>query len=541
MNQVIDITAEDHRIILGLLDRHLPGTTAWVYGSRAKWTAKKTSDLDLVVFSSRDQQRRVSDLREAVEESNLTIRIDLFEWNEIPEPFKKQIEAEHVVLVDGCHIPKIGKWPSATVQEISEKVAMGPFGSSIRVKTFVPTGVPIISGRHLHGFRIDDTAGYNYISEDHADRLANANVRRGDIVFTHAGNIGQVARVPEDSKFDRYVISQRQFYLRCDTSKVLPEFVTAYFRSPQGQHALLANASQVGVPSIARPVTYLRTVRIPIPSRAEQRAIGGILDTLDEKIELNRQMNNTLEAMSQALFKSWFIDFDPVWAKMEGRDTGLPDDIADLFPDQITESKLGEMPTGWKLSPLDSIASFQNGLALQKYRPAQGEARLPVVKIAQLRTGKADSGEWAGATIRPECILENGDVVFSWSGSLLVRVWCGGRAALNQHLFKVTSTKYPKWFYLHSVLRHLSEFRQIAQGKATTMGHIKRIHLKEALCAVAPDSVMMSLSEIFAGLLQRQISNRIESRILAAMRDALLPRLISGETRVDGSGVKAPF
>src|SRR5690606_12423944 len=151
------------------------------------------------------------------------------------------------------------KWPGVAIREIAEKIAMGPFGSSIKVETFVPRGVPVISGQHLHGWRVDDRVGYNFISEEHADRLSNANVTRGDVIFTHRGTIGQVAYIPEASQFERYVISQSQFYVRCDRRKVLPEFLVAYFKSPDGQHQLLANTSQVGVPSIAQPVTYLRT------------------------------------------------------------------------------------------------------------------------------------------------------------------------------------------------------------------------------------------------------------------------------------------
>ena len=269
-----------------------------------------------------------------------------------------------------------------------------------------------------------------------------------------------------------------------------------------------------------------------LPHVHEQRAIAHILGTLDDKIELNRRMNETLEAMARALFKSWFVDFDPIRAKMEGRDTGLPQDIADLFPDRLVDSELGEIPEGWTVIPLDVIARFQNGLALQKFRPAQNEARLPVVKIAQMRVGEANSGEWASATIRPECIIEDGDVLFSWSGSLLVKIWCGGRAALNQHLFKVTSERYPKWFCLHSLLSHLPAFRRIAQDKATTMGHIKRHHLTDALCVVPPDSVIAGVSDTFACLLERQVANELVDRTHVALRDTLLPKLISGEIRV---------
>jgi preprotein translocase subunit YajC len=170
------------------------------------------------------------------------------------------------------------KWRKARIEEVAERVAMGPFGSSIKVETFVPNGVPVISGQHLHGSKVDDRIGFNFVSEEHADRLKNANVQRGDVVFTHAGNIGQVAFIPP-----------------------------------------------------------------------EQRAIAHILGTLDDKIELNRRMNATLEAMARALFKSWFVDFDPVRAKMEGRDPGLPQALADLFPARLVDSELGEIPEGWEV------------------------------------------------------------------------------------------------------------------------------------------------------------------------------------------------
>ncbi len=196
------------------------------------------------------------------------------------------------------------------------------------------------------------------------------------------------------------------------------------------------------------PAESLAHLDLAVPPLPDQRAISHILGTLDAKIELSRRMNETLEAMSRALFKSWFVDFDPVRAKMEGRDTGLPQDITDLFPGRLVDSEVREITEGWMVIPLDSIARFQNGLALQKFRPAENEARLPVVKIAQLRAAEANSGEWARATIRPECIIEDGDVMFSWSGSLLIKTWCSGRAALNQHLFRVTSARYHKWFYL---------------------------------------------------------------------------------------------
>ena len=157
-------------------------------------------------------------------------------------------------------------WEVRCIEDIAERVAMGPFGSSIKVSTFIDEGIPVISGQHLGGILLED-GEYNFVTETHADNLANANVKRGDIVFTHAGSIGQACYVPPTSQFERYVISQRQFYMRCDTSKISPLFVVHFFKTPEGQHQLLANTSSTGVPSIARPVTYLRSIELCIPSR----------------------------------------------------------------------------------------------------------------------------------------------------------------------------------------------------------------------------------------------------------------------------------
>ena len=319
----IDIGPADLETVRRILSQHASELEARAFGSRVSWTARATSDLDLVLMTDEPLSiAHMAELKAAFTKSDLPFRVDIVDWASTSKSFREVIERDYVVLAasdgepfDGSNSGMADGWQTVTVADIAEKVAMGPFGSSIKVNTFVPEGVPVISGQHLHGIRVDDAPGFNFVTPEHAERLANANVRRGDIVFTHAGNIGQVAYIPEDSRFDRYVISQRQFYMRCDRAKAIHEFLAIYFTSPAGQHQLLANASQVGVPSIAQPVTYLRTIEIPLPPLPEQRAIAHVLGTLDDKIELNRRMNETLEAMARALFKSWFVDFDPVRAK----------------------------------------------------------------------------------------------------------------------------------------------------------------------------------------------------------------------------------
>lgn len=277
---------------------------------------------------------------------------------------------------------------------------------------------------------------------------------------------------------------------------------------------------------------------IPVPPIPEQRAIAHILGTLDDKIELNRRMSETLEATARALFKSWFVDFDPVRAKMEGRDPGLPQALADLFPARLVDSELGEIPEGWEVKSLDQIARFLNGLALQKYPPV-GDRWLPVIKIAQLRAGNTAGADRASADLDADYVVKDGDILFSWSGSLDCALWAGGEGALNQHLFKVTSATYPRWLCYLGVHTHLDDFRHIAAGKATTMGHIQRHHLSDAKLVVPPAQLLVAMSEQLEPMIESLWKRQVESRTLAALRDTLLPKLISGELRVTNVGCRS--
>jgi type I restriction enzyme S subunit len=275
----------------------------------------------------------------------------------------------------------------------------------------------------------------------------------------------------------------------------------------------------------------LKGLYVALPPLSEQRAIAHILGTLDDKIELNRRMSETLEAMARALFKSWFVDFDPVRAKAEGRDPGLPNHLADLFPSRLVDSDLGQIPEEWEVKGLDEIARFLNGLALQKYPPT-GDRSLPVIKIAQLRAGRADGADRASADLNPDYYVGDGDILFSWSGSLECVQWAGGPGALNQHLFKVTTIDHPRWLCYLAIHQHLDDFRHIAAGKATTMGHIQRRHLSDAKVAVPPKPLPHQLDRHLSPLLEILWKREVESRTLVALRDALLPKLISGAIRV---------
>src|ERR1019366_8329464 len=304
-------------------------------------------------------------------------------------------------------------------------------------------------------------------------------------------------------------INSGMVLLRADESKLWPRFLFQFVRSPLFKEQVAALTTGSAQPQL--PIRDIRRVEIPLPPLAEQKTIAAVLGALDDKIELNRRMNATLEAMARALFHSWFVDFDPVRAKREGRQpTGLDAKAAALFPAGLEKTPLGQTPQGWEVRSLDKIADYLNGLALQKYPPGDGPT-LPVIKIAQLRKGDTVGADRCNSDLPPEYVVQDGDVLFSWSGSLEVELWCGGSGALNQHLFKVTSPEFPKWFYYLWTLYHLDEFRLIAADKATTMGHIQRGHLTAAKVFIPPRPLLDAMTRTISPIIDHLIAKRIES------------------------------
>lgn len=249
------------------------------------------------------------------------------------------------------------------------------------------------------------------------------------------------------------------------------------------------------------PGGKLKILPIRIPPLAEQQRIAKILSSLDDKIELSNAINRNLEEQAQAIFKSWFIDFEPFG---------------------------GEMPEDWKLSSLSNIADYLNGLAMQKFRPKDEEVGLPVLKIKELRQGFAgEDAELCSPNIKSEYIVNDGDVFFSWSGSLLVDLWCGGKCGLNQHLFKVTSQKFDKWFYYLWTKHHLYHFVFLAPDKATTMSHIKREELDKAEVCIPTKADYNKIGSSLEPMIETIIAKRVENQRLTLLRNKLLPKLMS--------------
>lgn len=364
----------------------------------------------------------------------------------------------------------------------------------------------------------------------------NYILTEGDLVVTMtdlskaADTLGYPALVPS-LRGHRFLHNQRiGRVLIKDYAEIDKRFLSYLLRTAEYRHEVLASAtgSTVKHTSPGRILAH----KASLPPLPTQRAIAHVLGTLDDLIELNRETNEILEEMARALFKSWFVDFDPVRAKLEGRPpAGMDAATAALFPDHFQDSELGQIPKGWEVKSLDEIADFLNGLALQKF-PANDGPTLPVIKIAQLRKGDVAGADRCNMNVPTEFVVQDGDVLFSWSGTLAVEIWCGGNGALNQHLFKVTSAEFPKWFYLNWTRQHLEWFQSVAADKAVTMGHIKRGHLTEAKVMIPSGEIIDAMTAIMDPLIEQVISTRIESRDLATLRDTLLPKLLSGEVSV---------
>ena len=387
------------------------------------------------------------------------------------------------------------------------------------------SGVPLITAKIIKSGRIETPT--EFIAVDNYDAWMRRGIpKAGDVVLTVEAPLGEVAQLGPE----KVALAQRVVTLRGKAGFLDSTYLLYLLQSEDVQDQLKSRATGTTVLGIKQ--SELRKVPIKVPPMPAQLEAASVLKAIDDRITLLRETNATLEAIAQALFKSWFVDFDPVRAKMEGcAPEGMDEATAALFPDGLETSELGEVPRGWRVKALDEIANYLNGLALQKF-PATGQNDLPVIKIAQLRKGDTVGADMASRNIKPEYIIQNGDVLFSWSGSLEVEIWCGGEGALNQHLFKVTSSKYPKWFYYLWTRHHLEHFRQVAASKATTMGHIQRAHLSGAKVLVPSESVLSAANVVLQPIIERQIENALQAQTLSTLRDTLLPRLISSQLRL---------
>lgn len=450
------------------------------------------------------------------------------------------------------------RFGSRLLGELCHEITVGFVGSM--TNEYIEDGIPFLRSKNVDEYDVkwDDM---KYVSSEFHKKLSKSALKPGDVAIVRTGKPGTTCVIPnslDEANCSDLVIARVNNELLC------PHYLS-YFMNAMAHGQV--NAHVVGAVQQHFNVGSAKKLEIPLPSRSIQAKIVQVLKTLDDKLKINRQINQTLEQMAQALFKSWFVDFDPVvdnaldagffeqdlvfpdelLRRVEARKTvrerigftPLSENIRQLFPaafEECSEPSVGIshwVPKGWCIASLDNIANFQNGLALQKFRPdSEEDEYLPVLKIAQLRQGYCDDNERARMDIKESCRVYNGDMIFSWSGTLMTDIWTGGNAALNQHLYKVTSSKYPLSFYFHWTNHHLSRFQHIAAAKAVTMGHIKKGDLSDSFCVVPSNKILTQFENIAGAYLEQAKNVRLQCNTLAKLRDCLLPKLISGELRL---------
>ena len=353
-------------------------------------------------------------------------------------------------------------------------------GQSPESKTYnsKKEGTPFLQGRKTFG-RI-----YPYIDTwtTHPIRIG----KKGSVLFSVRAPVGDVNIATEDICIGRGLASismknKHNLYL--------------YYLLLNNRESIKNMSTGTVFESINR--SELENLVLKFYEEEEQCKVEKLLGCIDKKIELNSKMNNNLYEIMKLNFNKWV-----------------------------------ENLKDYELSNLSSIAYYKNGLAMQKYRPLN-EDGLPVVKIKEMNSGISSETEKCKSNIDKDVIVNNGDVLFAWSGTLCMTIWCGGKAGLNQHIFKVTSDKYPKWFYYFWTLKHLDNFIQIAAGKATTMGHIKRGELDSSEVLIPNENELKKMNNIMAPMLDKYISNKVENEMLIKLRDTILPKLMNGEIDLD--------
>jgi type I restriction enzyme, S subunit len=567
MSEPIDISPGQRKALLALIQRYLPNVEVWAFGSRVKWTARSNSDLDLVAFAKPEDESRVSQLKEAMEESALPFRMDLLVWDNIPEGFQRNIRERYVVLVEA---EKTGRgWAMAfDTTPLGELMGdkgyiRGPFGSALKRAELKENGIPVYEQQHA----IDGVRTFRYfVDDDKYSELRRFTVEPNDLIISCSDTVGRISVIRADDP--KGIISQALLILRPDVEKVLPYYLYYFLTSKVGAQELI-NASHGAVQLNIAPRNIVEKIPVPLPAEIEiQQQIVRQLKVIDDKIDINHRINQTLEAMAQAIFRSWFVDFDPVKAKIaarqEGRDplraamtaiSGKPDSELDtlapeqyeqlaasaaLFPDEMEDSELGEIPKGWKTGSLSNFASFQNGYAFKT--KDWTDSGHPVVKIGNVKPGIIDLSGCsyvAHETVNglDRFALNKGDLLVGMTGYVgetgLIPA-LDSVAYLNQRVGRISTANgindigYPYCLVRDPAYKAYAESKAHGSAQANVSG-------KDLMDfpAVVPDARSLSIFNAQAEkIINTLLSFHEESQRLIALRDTLLPRLLSGELSV---------
>ena len=374
---------------------------------------------------------------------------------------------------------------------------MGPFGSNIKVDCFVDKGIPVLNGSNLEGFELSEKS-FRYVTEEKADSLKKANAHKGDVVITHRGTLGQIVYIPQTAQRDRYVISQSQFRVKCNKN-VLPEYFVYYFHTPIGQHKLLSNASQVGVPALARPSSTFQKIEIEIPDLETQKKVVKLIGSLQTRITTNTEINDNLQQQAQALYKHYF-----------------PYSVGD------------ELPDGWRIGSVGEIIEIHDS----KRVPLSGAERAKMEKKTYPYYGAAALMDYVDDYIFDGKYLllgEDGTVVDNAGYPILQYVW--GQFWVNNHAHILTGKL---GFNVESLYMLFKQTPVKAIVTGAVQPKISQANLRSIQVVIPPEKLLMEYNYRVEPLFTLLRSNEAENKSLTALRDSLLPKLMSGEIDVSG-------
>ncbi|PQO22451.1 restriction endonuclease subunit S [Rhodobacteraceae bacterium WD3A24] len=429
----------------------------------------------------------------------------------------------------------MSEWREVKMEELASEepgsIAIGPFGSRMKSDVYTESGVPVIRGTNIASSRAWKN-DWVFVSDDFADGLPNCNAREGDLVFPHRGSIGEIAIIPGDKP--RYMISTSLMKFRPNPEKVSSLFLFYYFRSATGRAEIMRYSSQVGTPGIGQPLSSLRQFRVPVPPRLEQERIAGMLSALDDKIELNRRMNETLDAMARTIFDDWFVDFGPTRANAGGREPYLDSEIWKLFPDALDDE---DRPVGWTTYALCDLAHHHRATVSPSAEPDSIFEHYSLPAYDAGSEPKLDAGE----TIKSnKTVVPEGAVLLSKLNPEIERVWLpNAKGKLPQ----VASTEFLAYTPVAPVTRStlfcLFKSPAFRTEMAAMVTGTSKSHQRVSPKALLSREVLNADPRLFAvfdnvtrSFVDRILANRLEAGALAQTRDLLLPRLMSGEIRL---------
>jgi type I restriction enzyme S subunit len=543
---LIDIRPDHWAIVRDILQRHVPQYEVWAFGSRATWKAKEYSDLDLAVITDKPLSLAVSAaLSDEFSESDLPWKVDVVDWATTSEEFRKIIARDKVVVKEEKERALAADFAIAAFDDLIRRGVLA-IGDGYRAKLDELGGTgPIF----LRAGLVSDT----HISFDGAERfhqylaskVASKMSKVGDVIITTKGNsTGRVAFV--DDSMPPFVYSPHLSYWRSLKHDELSPGYLRYWSRGEEFHRQLRGLSTSTDMAPYLSLADQKRLTISLPAPSEQRRIAHVLGTLDDKIELNRRMNETLEAIARAIFKSWFVDFDPVRAKASGeapeficRRLGLTPDLLALFPDRLVDSELGEIPERWEVQSLEPLTNYLNRGLSPKYVEHGGVLVLNQKCIRDGRINSSKARRHDPAQRKIDCrLIEIGDILVNSTG-----VGTLGRVAqvlgldeptiVDSHITVVRAdTDKVSWNYLGvAVLERQSEIEALGEG-STGQTELSRARLGALEFLMPPRQLREHFDSIVSGFRLHAKHNDVQSHTLAQIRDALLPKLLSGELRV---------